>query len=110
MRKASRISVEKVLELKLNQVCQNHSILSNIVNLCSSTAEPVLMYHCDGNETTIYKSIIVAIHPFYYQLLHPVFLLPLTETMVLLYLDINIFKVFLKAEMHKKGAKYSCFH
>lgn len=23
---------------------------------------------------------------------------------------VNICKVFLKAELHKKGAKYSCFH
>lgn len=76
LRKATGISVEKVLELKLNQVCQNLSILSNIVYLCcSSTAEPALMHHCDGNETTVCKSKIAAIHPFYYQLLHPLFCL-----------------------------------
>lgn len=42
------------------------------------------MHHYDGNEITVYKTKIAAIHPFYYQLLHPLFLLPLTETMVLL--------------------------
>lgn len=84
--------MEKVLELKLNQVCQNLSIFSNVVHLCcSSAAEPVSMHHCDGNETTVYKTKIAAIHPFCYQLLHPLFLPRLTETIVLLYLGMLIF-------------------
>lgn len=83
--------MEEVLELKLGQICQNLSIFSKIAHLCSSSAEHVSMHQYDGNEATVYKINIAAIHPFCYQLLHPLFLLPLTETMVLLYLGMLMF-------------------
>lgn len=83
--------MEKVLELKLNQVCQNISIFSNIVHLFSGTIEPVSVHHYDGSETTVYKSKIAALHPFCYQLLHPLFLLFVAETMVLLHLGMLLF-------------------
>lgn len=83
--------MEEVLESQLSQVCQNLSVFSKIVHLCSSSAERVSMHHYDGTETTVYKINIAAIHPFCYQLLHPLFLLLFTETMVLLYLGKLIF-------------------
>lgn len=64
LRRATGISLEKVLELKLNQVYQNLSIFSSVVFLCCcSTAEPVLMHRYNGNETTAYKIKVSSIHP-----------------------------------------------